>query len=448
MAIKLQGLETDLKINTAKWDAGFKGAIGVAATLLASVGALTAGIGKLAQMTFDWAGDMDKLQDVMGGTNKEAAALNFVIRKSGTDVDKFKTGISILEKSLVEVDGSLGDSGKKLATFGINAFDAHGKVKDMSTIVGEISNKFNAMGTQQERVNLLTELFGKSGAELIDVFDTLAGEGGLSKATEKVEKFGLAIDPAKYEKFQRNIEEIKLAGLGLAVTFVDNLMPAVEGFTRWWETEGAADTAAMVKWLSTNIPIAVNTSKKTWETFTTFLDKNASPVIKETSRLIQNVDTVLRMLDSGLSLSKILWEGVLLAMTPVIQMYNNVANSLRALSGALSFANQLLEAGINAANRARAAAGAPVVVPAVTTSGGSTGSRTGRAWGGAMMAGQGYNVFERGRKSEVFVPNVSGKMETQMKVTLTDRDLEKIGNASGRATARAIAPMIQRVMPA
>ncbi len=158
------------------------------------------------------------------------------------------------------------------------------------------------------------------------------------------------------------------------------------------------------------------------------------------------MDTILKQLDAGLSVSKVLWNGVLLAMTPVIQMYNNITTSLQGLAGALSFANQFLEAGISAANRARAAAGAPVVVPSVST--GSTGGRTGRAWGGEMFAGQPYNIMERGSKSEVFVPNVSGKMETQMKVTLTDRDLQKIGNASGHSTARALAPLIQRRMPA
>ncbi len=150
-------------------------------------------------------------------------------------------------------------TGKKLAEFGINAFDVNGKVKDQATLFKEISDKYNALGTQTERVNLLTEIFGKSGAGLIDVFDTIAGEGGLAKTTEKVTKFGLAIDPDKYEKFQRNLEEIKLAGLGLAVSVVDQLMPAVQSFTRWWETQGLADTQAMVKWLGTNVPLPLST---------------------------------------------------------------------------------------------------------------------------------------------------------------------------------------------
>ncbi len=447
MAIKLQGLETDLKVNTSKWDAGFKGAIALSATLLASIAALGAGIFKLGEMTFDWAGDMDSLQDVMGGTNKEAAALNFVLRKSGTETEKLTTAMTVLEKGLIDANGELDVSGKKLAEFGISALDANGTLKDNATIIQEVSDKYNSYGTQTERVNLLTELFGKSGAGLIDVFDTLQGEGGIEGATKKVTAFGLAIDPAKYEKFQRNIEEIKLAGLGMAVTFVDTLMPAVEGFTDWWETEGVAATQSMVKWLGTNIPVAVNNSKKTWEIFTTYLDNNVDPVMQESSRLIVNVDTVLKSLNAGLSLGRILWQSILMAMSPVITMYSNITQSLQGLAGALSFVNQLLESGIGAANRARAAAGAPVIVPNIST--GSTGStgggaRSGRAWGGAMLAGQPYDVFERGSKSEAFVPNVSGNMQTQMKLTLSDRDTDRIGQAAGDSVARRIAPLMQR----
>ena len=65
-----------------------------------------------------------------------------------------------------------------------------------------------------------------------------------------------------------------------------------------------------------------------------------------------------------------------------------------------------------------------------------------------MLAGQPYNVMERGRKSEMFVPNTSGSMETQMEVTISDRQIDRIGEAAGKTTARAMAPLLQRGLPA
>jgi hypothetical protein len=138
----------------------------------------------------------------------------------------------IMEKGLVKTDGSLDTIGKTLKDFGINVKNANGSLKDQTTLIGEISQKYNSFSTQQERVNFLTEVFGKSGAGLVDFFDTLAQEGGIDAARKKVEAFGLVLDPGRMEQFGRAIEELKMIGLGLAVSFTEKVMPALEGFLK------------------------------------------------------------------------------------------------------------------------------------------------------------------------------------------------------------------------
>ncbi|HEY6020146.1 MAG TPA: hypothetical protein VIY48_09665, partial [Candidatus Paceibacterota bacterium] len=124
----------------------------------------------MVKATFEWADQMDSLQDIMGVTNKTAAALNFTLRKSGTQTEALTKGMTILEKGLVKADGSLDTVGKSLKSFGINALDSNGAVKEQSALLDEIADKYAAFSTQQERVNFLTETFGRSGAELIDFF--------------------------------------------------------------------------------------------------------------------------------------------------------------------------------------------------------------------------------------------------------------------------------------
>jgi hypothetical protein len=82
-------------------------------------------------------------------------------------------------------------------------------------------------------VDFLTNVFGRSGAQLVDVFDTLAQEGGIDAVSQKVKDLGLAIDPDRYEQFTRNLEEIKLAGTGLAIQFTEMLMPVFEKMLTW-----------------------------------------------------------------------------------------------------------------------------------------------------------------------------------------------------------------------
>lgn len=246
----LEALEIPVKAIDNAFKASIAGVLGIVAGFAA--GAVVA-----FKATEKWAGELDSIQDVIGGTAKEAAAFNFVLRKSGVDTGTFTKGLVILGKGLIKSNGDLDTTGKALKGWGIDVLGANGTLKDQSTLMGEISDKYNAFGTQQERVNFLTEVFGKSGANLVDFFDTLAKEGGIDAVAEKVERFGLAIDPGRYEQFNRNLEELKLIGLGLAVGFTEKVMPALEKFLELIANPSAIDLSKIAEWADTNVAIFV-----------------------------------------------------------------------------------------------------------------------------------------------------------------------------------------------
>lgn len=226
MTIQLEKLVAKLELDNKGFKAGL---IGAAAGITALIG----GMGVAVKATFDWANDLDQLGDVMDGTNKQFAALAFVARKSGVGVDTLTKANVLLEKSLFKADGRLDTVGQKLRAYGIRVKDINGNVKDSVRLTDEIAKKYAQLSTQTERINFLTEIYGKNGAALVDFFDTLNSEGGISAVTKKVEALGLAIDPSRYEKFNRNLEELKLIGLGLAVSFTEKIMPVLEGFLGW-----------------------------------------------------------------------------------------------------------------------------------------------------------------------------------------------------------------------
>jgi len=233
--------ELVLPLNVA--DKAFK--VGVAGAI-AGVTALVGAMGLAIKTTFEWAGELDAIGDVMDVTNEQAAAFAFIARKSGVATETFTKSVVIMSKGLVKADGSLDTVGKGLQAWGVNVKDVNGNLKSQTDLVDDISKKYNTFATQQEKVNFLTEVFGRSGAELVDFFDVMAAEGGMDAVTEKVKAFGLAIDPARYENFTRSLEEIKLIGTGLAVGLTEQLMPALEGVLGWVGDFAAADPAG--KW--------------------------------------------------------------------------------------------------------------------------------------------------------------------------------------------------------
>lgn len=177
----------------------------------------------------EWADTMDRLGDVTGMETDQLAAWSYVTQKAGVNQQTFARGLVILEKGLVKADGSLDTMGKTLQEYGVNVLNANGSVKDQSQLMGEIADKYASFSTQQERVNFLTAVFGRSGADLVDVFDTLAQEGGIDAVTQKVQALGLVMDPGMFENINRALNETGLTFTGLANTLVNPALPAIQG---------------------------------------------------------------------------------------------------------------------------------------------------------------------------------------------------------------------------
>ena len=217
--------------------------------LMAGIDAITGLITGAVDRTREWTEGMDALGDVTGMSEDKLAAWSFVAKKAGVEISDLSSATTIMAKGLLDSTGELSTTGKALQDFGIDVLDAGGKVRDQSELMDEIGKKYAEFGTQTERVNFLTNIFRSSGAKLVDVFDTMANEGGIDQVKKKVEALGLVLDPTQYEEFQRNLNEVDLTFTGLANAFTGPLLPGAESllktFTEWlqspWVAEGIAE---------------------------------------------------------------------------------------------------------------------------------------------------------------------------------------------------------------
>jgi hypothetical protein len=216
--------------------------------LMAGIDAITGLITGAVDRTREWTEGMDALGDVTGMSEDKLAAWSFVAKKAGVEISDLSNATVIMSKGLLDSTGELSTTGKALQDFGIDVLDAGGKVRDQSALMDDIGKKYAEFGTQTERVDFLTNIFGRSGAKLVDVFDTMANEGGIDQVRKKVEALGLVLDPTQYEEFQRNLNEVDLTFTGLANAFTGPLLPGatslLETFTKWvqspWVAEGIA----------------------------------------------------------------------------------------------------------------------------------------------------------------------------------------------------------------
>ena len=258
--------------------------------LLEGIKAITGLITGAVDRTREWTEGMDALGDVTGMSEDKLAAWSFVAKKAGVEIETFSSATVIMAKGLLDSTGELSTTGKALQDFGIDVLDAGGKVRDQSDLMNDIGKKYAEFGTQTERVDFLTNIFGRSGAKLVDVFDTMAQEGGIDKVKEKVKSLGLVIDPTQYEDFQRNLSEVDLTFTGLANAFTGPLLPGAQSllktFTDWlqspWVADAIGNIGEKLGTLASDIATGIQTGN--WDAFFTDFKKftgwDIEPLIK------------------------------------------------------------------------------------------------------------------------------------------------------------------------
>ena len=241
--------------------------------LMAGIDAITGLITGAVDRTREWTEGMDALGDVTGMSEDKLAAWSFVAKKAGVEISDLSSATTIMAKGLLDSTGELSTTGKALQDFGIDVLDAGGNVREQSALMNDIAKKYAEFGTQTERVDFLTNIFGRSGAKLVDVFDTMANEGGIDQVKKKVEALGLVLDPTQYEEFQRNLNEVDLTFTGLANAFTGPLLPGatslLETFTKWiqspWIAEGIANIGEKLGTLASDIAVGIETGD--WDAF-------------------------------------------------------------------------------------------------------------------------------------------------------------------------------------
>ena len=257
--MQLEGLVIPISFNTGMLMEGIK--------------AITGLITGAVERTQEWTEGLDQLGDVTGMSTDKLAAWSFIAKKAGVETDTLSNSMVIMAKGLLDSTGELSTTGKALENFGVSVLDAGGNVRDQSDLMNDIAGKYAEFGTQTERVDFLTNVFGKSGAKLVDVFDTLAKEGGIDQVKRKVESLGLTLDPTQYEDFQRNLNEVQLTFTGLSNAFVGPLLPGaselLRTFTDWvqspWVADGIRNIGEKLGTLASDIAAGINTGN--WDTF-------------------------------------------------------------------------------------------------------------------------------------------------------------------------------------
>jgi len=195
-------------------------AIGVA---FAAVGAATVAVVAKSINAADAIGELSAKTGI--GT---VALSNFktIAETSGVSIEQFTTGISKMQRSLVEAGQGTGAAADTLARLGLSIDDVLklSPEDQFAAIAKEIAN----LGSAAERSAAAQQIFGRAGASLLPVM--LDSAEFIGKVAEEMELFGAAISEefaADADQFDKNMARLGIRATGLANTFTAALIPSL-----------------------------------------------------------------------------------------------------------------------------------------------------------------------------------------------------------------------------
>ena len=212
-------------------DRGLKGAVG-------SVAAFTAGlVGGLlsAQAAFDGfmnavnnADRLDELSARLGISTEQLSEWGYAAKLSGSDLESLTGSIQKFSKTVATAADANSRQAELFASLGISVKDAAGNLRDVEDLLPEVADRFKALDNETTETALAMELFGRSGAELLEFLNR--GSDGLSELADEARELGGVIDGETAQAaaaFKDEMDRLRVATNGYFTVVARELLPAL-----------------------------------------------------------------------------------------------------------------------------------------------------------------------------------------------------------------------------
>lgn len=167
-----------------------------------------------------------KMAQKVGISVEELSKLQYAAKLADVDTGQLQVGLVKLSKGMVEAANGTGQARNALSAMGISVKNTDGTLKSSSIVLGEIADKFATYEDSANKTAIATQLFGKSGAELIPLLN--AGSKGIAESANELERFGAVITEkaaAQAERFNDNLTRLSTVGSVVGKTIANEVIP-------------------------------------------------------------------------------------------------------------------------------------------------------------------------------------------------------------------------------
>jgi hypothetical protein len=155
---------------------------------------------------------------------------SYAAKQTGTDIDGLNKGLKLLAKNASEALDPKSDKAKLFDALGISKDD----LTDLTTLVPKVADAFKQLPDGPQKAAVAMELFGKSGADLIEFLNQ--GSDGLKTFGDRAQQLGIVIsqDTANAaDEFNDKLDDLKTAFTGLSTQVDSDLLPQLTKLVDW-----------------------------------------------------------------------------------------------------------------------------------------------------------------------------------------------------------------------
>ncbi|MFW9872363.1 MAG: hypothetical protein ACFFG0_04615 [Candidatus Thorarchaeota archaeon] len=197
MADKIRELFVELLLDTKKFSAGLKDSEGkmvnfervakslaIGVTAIGTAAAVTAtAMAVITKQTVDQGDKFDKLSQRIGINVEKLSAYEHVANLAGTSLEGMTIGVRRLSQNMNDAANGIGEGKEAFSALNISVKESSGKLKDADSIMLEVADRFSKMDDGAQKTALAMDLFGRSGADLIPMFNQ--GADGMREMLEE-----------------------------------------------------------------------------------------------------------------------------------------------------------------------------------------------------------------------------------------------------------------------
>lgn len=207
---------------------GLTGAGTVLGTSLVGAIGLTKGLTDLATSSASTADHIDKMSQKIGISREAYQELDFIASQSGMSVDSLQSGMKSLTAVMDGVANGTESSIQKFEALGVSAVNADGSLRSQEDVLFETLTALQGVENQTEKARLATELFGKSGTELMPLLNSETGS--IEEMKKQAHKLGLVLSDDMIDnsvELTDSLDQTKRAFSSLITNLGGSLAPVV-----------------------------------------------------------------------------------------------------------------------------------------------------------------------------------------------------------------------------